>query len=326
MNKGPNGRFLYELRPDCSVYEMGTIASDAHRLDLSRADLVFEIKKELSADPFAEKAPDSKAEENTFVNNTSEILGQITAYASSILGSQYRTHAFMVLITGNLARLIRWDRSGAIVSDRIKFDEEPHLVKFLTQYDRANDEVRGRDTTVTPPTDEEISNAKNVVPELQEELSFLAITIPEPANGSKRRFIIPHPEPYPDIPVGRWTRPSFAFDVRDSCRVLLKDSWRVLVKDISPEGKIYELLHSHGVPNVPRCLLAADVGDDRHKSRTDEIKNTFFRNHVCWKIIPHQHYRMALGTIGTQLKNFRCTKDFVQAIFAALKGKVTVFF
>jgi hypothetical protein len=43
-------------------------------------------------------------------------LGQITAYATSILSTQYRTHTFMVFIVKDYAMFLRWDRSGAVVT------------------------------------------------------------------------------------------------------------------------------------------------------------------------------------------------------------------
>jgi hypothetical protein len=47
--------------------------------------------------------------ENPFLNTTMaghEVVGQITAYASFILGSQYHTHMFLVLIFKKFTRLI----------------------------------------------------------------------------------------------------------------------------------------------------------------------------------------------------------------------------
>jgi len=40
------------------------------------------------------------------------------------MGAQYRTHIFSVLICEDYARLIRWDRGGAIVTEPIKYNEE----------------------------------------------------------------------------------------------------------------------------------------------------------------------------------------------------------
>jgi len=71
------------------------------------------------------------------------------------------------------------------------------------------------------------------------------------------------------------------------------------------------------------CLLAVDIGDDLvHGSRTDKVKNKYFRDHICWKLTPHQHYRIVLGTIGRELRDFCCTKEFVITMSAALKGEI----
>jgi len=37
----------------------------------------------------------------------SQVLGQMTAYAMLIMGTQYRTHTFSVLIVNDIARLLR---------------------------------------------------------------------------------------------------------------------------------------------------------------------------------------------------------------------------
>jgi hypothetical protein len=141
---------------------------------------------------------------------------------------------------------------------------------------------------------------------------------------SNQHFIIPSPESTvtPDIPVGRWTRASFAYDKQNGRRVLLKDSWRVLLGGVKPEGEIYRLLHEKRVPNISSYSLAGDVGNETyHRSRTDEIVDQNFEH---WKLTPHRHYRIVLHTVGKRLEDFNCTREFVQAMFAALKGKMTI--
>ncbi|KAF8498044.1 hypothetical protein F5888DRAFT_1567446, partial [Russula emetica] len=134
-------------------------------------------------------------------------------------------------------------------------------------------------------------------------------------------YIISSPEPRPDIPVGRWTRSLFALDVKEKCRVLVKDSWRVLLKDIKPEGELYDLLHWGKVDNIPSCLLAGDVGADiYHQTQTHKVGND-----MNYKLTPHRHYRIVLGTIGRKLEEFKCTREFVNAMYAALKGEMTIF-
>ncbi|KAA1477023.1 hypothetical protein DENSPDRAFT_854072 [Dentipellis sp. KUC8613] len=77
--------------------------------------------------------------------------GQIIAYASANLELQFRTFVFSVLILGRFARLIRWDRSGAIVTRRIDYVEDPKpLVEFLWRYNFLSDAQRGYDGSVKP--------------------------------------------------------------------------------------------------------------------------------------------------------------------------------
>jgi hypothetical protein len=291
LNKLP-----FDLKPDCSVY-----TNDKYKgkgLIFSLVDFIIEFKK--GSDPFVDpesepKSPEnfnpepafSKEELNPFVCPTSSRLcnlGQITAYATSILSAQYRTHMFMVFIVKNYARLLRWDRGGAVVTEPIYFNDQPHLFDFFIRYHIADREARGHDSTVKLPNNDEIILAKAVVPELAEAKSFLAIDI------SDRRYIIQGPELRQGIPVGRWTRVSFAYDIEENCRVLLKDSWRVLLPDIQPEGEIYRLLHRRQVPNIPRCVLASDVDDDtHHRSRTHEVIDKCKTPQPCWDITPHRH-------------------------------------
>jgi len=129
----------------------------------------------------------------------------------------------------------------------------------------------------------------------------------------------------PDVPVGRWTRSSLAFDVQTERRVFLKDSWRILAKDIEPEGEIYHQLHEKKVPNISSCLWAGDVGNESHRSQTDEVIDKCAIRQSYWRLTPHRHYRIVLGIIGKKLEKFECTWEFVNAMSAALKGKITVF-
>jgi Fungal protein kinase len=174
------------------------------------------------------------------------------------MGAQYRTHMFMVLIVKDYARLIRWDRSGAVVTESIKFNEQRHLYDFFIRYNVAEREACGHDSTVGVPSDAEVARAKSIVPELEDKRSFLTLTI------SDQRFVIHSPKSLLHVPVGHWTRVSFAFDIGNECRVLLKDSWRVLLDGIMPEGDIYLQLREGGVPNIPRCLLYSDVGHNNY--------------------------------------------------------------
>jgi Fungal protein kinase len=186
----------------------------------------------------------------------------------------------------------------------------------------AQPEARGHDSTVGSAKPHEIGLAKATVPELAKANSFLAVT------ASDGRFIIRGPDAQPAVPVGRWTRTSFAYDVNNKRRVILKDSWRIRADDIEPKGKIYEILHANHVPNIPHFSCAGDVGDDpHHQTRTDEVfEKGCISRHSCWEpITRHRHYRIVLLTVGRKLEEFKDTKEFVEAMLAALKGGMTIF-
>jgi Fungal protein kinase len=317
-------KFPFELKPDCSVYASG---QNKNHFDPFCVDFVVEFKKKWK-DPFVD-IPSDGGSFGPFLSSegqTHEVLGQLTAYATAILSAQYRTHTFMVFIFKAHARLIRWDRTGALVTKAIPFNEESYLFDFFIRYDIADNEARGRDSTVSLPAEGEINCAKTIVPEFSDITSFLAITTQDQDTYTSSRFIIPRPGLRPDIPVGRWTRSSLACDIKRKRRVYLKDSWRVLLKDIEPEGEIYRRLHEKKVPNISSCLWAGDVGiDTYHRSQTDKLVNKYFSLQSYWRLTPHRHYRIVLGVVGRKLEKFNRTWESVNAMYAALKGKITIF-
>jgi hypothetical protein len=321
LAKPPHTKFPYDLKPDCSVYDVKYEKDvlDAP-VDLPRVDFVIEFKR--GSDPFG----DSSGQPVPFASPKGDALknlGQLTAYAASILSAQYRTHMFMVFIMNDYARLIRWDHSGVVFTKPILFNTESYLFDFFIRYDFSDREARGHDITVCPASSDDVTSAKKNIPGWPAG-ECLDVTI------SNQHFIIPSPGPTPDIPVGRQTRVSLAYDKRNERKVFLKDSWRVLLDGIISEGDTYDILYQKKVPNIPSYLLSEDVGDATyHRSRTDIIVDdenfelSDYRPH--WKLTSHRHYRIVLRTIGKKLEKFNCTREFVTAMSAALKGKTIIF-
>ncbi len=157
--------------------------------------------------------------------------------------------------------------------------------------------------------------------ELASAKSLLAVTVANPTHPQQSsRYIICGPCTRPNIPAGRWTRTSVAYDVQRKKRILLKDSWRVLLDSITPEGEIYAKLHQNSVPNIPFCSRAGDVGDDtHHKSWTHKFVSAC-GGHM--QLTPHWHYRLVLDTIGWKLERFSCSWEVVNAIHASLVGEL----
>jgi len=326
----PKNDFVYLCQPDCSVFARPVASDDSDPLpppppitgyDASRVEFVVEFKSSPSHDPFV--VPNKQSSKRYPLISTTatahEVVGQITAYAAQILSSQYRTHLFTILICKDSARLIRWDRAGAIVTEPISYDNDSYLHDFLTRYDDATPKTRGHDSTVADAHPKDVKCAKSVVPELTKENSFLLITIPD-GSPTPKHYVVPRPRARHDIPTGRWTRASIAYDVQRNQRVFLKDSWRVLIDGVKPEGEVYDMLHKNQVPNVPRCSLGRDIGDQLHRSYTDTVVETYIGyNPPCFT--PHRHYRLVLDTIGEKLHEFKTSRQMVKAVRAAVHGK-----
>ena len=77
-------------------------------------------------------------------------LEQMIKRIVDIWNQQSRTHIFSVSIAGSMARFLRWDRSGTIVTNAFDIRQKPELLKdFQTLYYRSSREARGYDTTVS---------------------------------------------------------------------------------------------------------------------------------------------------------------------------------
>jgi hypothetical protein len=83
--------------------------------------------------------------------SANKTIGQIATYVAIQMGCQYRTHAFLVLIVKDYARLTRCDRSGVIFSGPIYYNAQPELLDFFERYNVATPEVRGNDRFVSKP-------------------------------------------------------------------------------------------------------------------------------------------------------------------------------
>jgi|SRR6266850_1677183 len=111
-------------------------------------------------------------------NQSSEAMrtmGQIGTYVTIQMDLQYRTHTFFVLIIGEYARLMCWDRSGILFTDPTYYNKHSELVELFERYDTALPEVRGSDKFVEPALPEEISAALVMRPDTMTPL--LAVSI-----------------------------------------------------------------------------------------------------------------------------------------------------
>jgi hypothetical protein len=269
---------------------------------------------------------------NPFVKDSTEAistLGQMTSYVTSHLGSQFRTHAFFVLIVHNYTRIIRWDHGGAVVTVPIRFNEEDHLFNFFIRYNYADSYIRGSDSSVRAPKPKELRDATQCINEFRDPGSdrgkakkFLVVSVP--SGEESNHFVIEAPFATISPPTGRATRPFIAYDIFRKKRVFLKDSWRININDMPREGDSYTILHKERVPNIAECLDSGDIGDGTYHSTQTHLfvdADWVTSPKPVVEFTPHRHYRIVLDTIGIPLEQFKCSRDMVRAIRASLIGE-----
>jgi hypothetical protein len=208
VDVAPYNDFPFSCQPDCSVYERN--CGHKEGLNFALIDFFIEFKTLQGDDPFLHQSGPNDfqtVEWNPLMSTTTSaraVAGQITSYTAMLLSTQYRTHTFSVLVVGDYARLIRWDRASAVIIEPIYYNKDPSLFDFLLRYDHANTAMHGHDTTVGLPTADEERNARTL-DDLVDAKSLLLISIQHPSSLQSSHYIISSPHAQPAIPKGRWT-------------------------------------------------------------------------------------------------------------------------
>ena len=319
--------FPFKIKPDLSIY--CTDSSPGAATDSSKAEIFIEFKWNSIDDPFGEiryiECPKGGAPLKSFLHDTktgTDTLGQITAYAAAQLGSQFRTHIYSILIVKDTARIIRWDRSGAIVTEAIKYNESPLLTEFFRRYSKAPPDMRGKDQSVSCPTFTEAVAARQAL-NIDNTEPLVKLSIPG-IDGSLLYYVASAPRATFYTPPGRATRGFPSYDPRFSRVVFLKDSWRVDLRDIWEEGKIYARLAEANVRNIPNCVASGNISTDKYhamKTCNYTAKSWACHSHSDAHFIPHRHYRLALDIIGRSLITFKSSYEMVAAVRDAMIGE-----
>ncbi|TFY59276.1 hypothetical protein EVG20_g7849 [Dentipellis fragilis] len=316
----PDKTFPYSTKPDISIIPKRSDASELPNTNWTNIQLFIE-RKPHSSDPFHDPAPGADRKEHQFVKTGSKEAtksrGQMIAYASAQLTMQFRQFCFsMSIINGDEARLMRWDRGGAIVSERFNFVKDPApLLEFFWRFNHLSPEQRGMDPSVSPATAEEVAMAVEAKIAAEGD-PVHKMHIKNDADKVDHYYLVSRPTAYSIGVCGRSTRGYIAMDMETKGRVWLKDSWRIDTPEMPKEFKIYEKLREKKVSNVPKCHCGGDIG--KQKTRTHEFQDSTWR---CGKhrIMPHHHYRLALEVIvGHPLHKYKSTKELCVVILDAL--------
>ena len=199
------------------------------------------------------------------------VLGRNVAFASELFARQQRLFCFSIFVIGSTARLLRWDRSGVVVSRSFDYKSHPESLRdFLRRFDAATAEQRGYDPSVTRASlYEEEMFAKRIREEVAFQLGLDEVTknaeLDEAMSEHYSRgrvmrmevynerlnkyepFLICKPVQSPTSMAGRATRGYWGVKVDEvgAHKVFfIKDNWRPTDKALRREEDAYEELNN----------------------------------------------------------------------------------
>ncbi|EEB91247.1 hypothetical protein MPER_10427, partial [Moniliophthora perniciosa FA553] len=309
-----------KVKPDITAYDKD--ASLARPMDLTKAEITVEVKIDPGDDAFLDspsgEATEGKqsAHENPTIQG-GDTRGQITTYATAQLAAQYRTHAFSVLIIKDKARLIRWDRAGAIFTSLFDYRKTDYLMKFFYRYNYATSGARGLDESVTIPhdlDDELVSEARKALGcSPNDPLYRFEVVDETPGERSgKVNYYLGGAPTFKGTKslTGRSTRGIVVYDIQNRKVAYLKDTWRVCGTEyeVDKEGETYRKLNAARVRNVPTILAYGDVGNDQwHRTQTDIFARRGPR--PLGQLRGHRHSRLVLKEVGRDLTSFETVAE-----------------
>ncbi|KAI0090924.1 hypothetical protein BDY19DRAFT_664127 [Irpex rosettiformis] len=288
---GPTDRDDQEHRDENSLGEHdGEVIPQKQPFDWQYDGLIVEFKSTEAEDPFCslEDAKECDSFQKTD-RRSRRTLCKLANYTWDSFSYQHRVHLFMLFIAGNVARFIRWDRAGAIVSASFDYVEDSKpLMRFLGSFAKLDDAQRGWNTTVSRPLPNEVEEFRAAINSwierhggvevvrrrfpgaestLDEEYSTYKITV-KPEIGKSQTLIVRRPFSQSGNLVGRATRTYFAYSTTPRIVVFYKEGWRVEADVDHSETTAYRKLKEGNVQHIPTILCAGDVIVDESPLRT----------------------------------------------------------
>ncbi|TFK79591.1 hypothetical protein K466DRAFT_592319 [Polyporus arcularius HHB13444] len=250
------------------------------------------------------------------------------SYAALIFTKQHRAHLFTVVLFGEMARIIRWDHSGVVVTKKFNYFSEPvKLGRFLWRLCHLSATQRGHDPTVASVRSKTLDDdlmerrAKEPIHEGDHEIGqhariLFAQSIANKSDRCKitvdgRDFLVGRPHFASPELAGRGTRCYVAIDCDhpDGPFVYLKDAWRVAHDGIEREGDVLAFLNDETLPGgrvdgVPTLTVSQDVWKALHPDQHSECP-----------LKTHRHYRIVVEEDAAELVYliYLCIKAHGQA-------------
>ena len=328
-------------RVDCAMYRTNHAPSlSEENSNWAAVDVPIELKPDdVKDDPFDDDAKDFEPSGG----HRKENLGQILSYCALVCAKQHRTHLFTAIIFGNMARLVRWDRAGVVVTRKFNYVENPHMLgRFFWRIARLCDAQRGYDPTatflvteseeyraMTRRAEEPRKIGKHAYQEHARRLFKASLAnlaerwkLKVGDGPTARYFLTGNPHFIASGLAGRGTRGYVALDCDDldGPFVFLKDCWRVVAERIKPEGETLEVLNDPAtgkIEGIPTLVCHGDVEDQVTISQ--DVWQEQNPGEKC-RLKTHRHYRIVVKEVGLPMSYFRNGKELVYLLAGCIKG------
>ncbi|KAF7439772.1 hypothetical protein PC9H_000108 [Pleurotus ostreatus] len=334
----PNSKSGAKLRPDLSVRDKQDVIDPNSPTQLDNPLCGGEVKDTL-VEMFSDVGPLFELE--TFT--AQQARGQLATYAVEFCARQHRTHLFFLYIYYPCARLIRFDRAGALVSARFNFTHDcTPLIRFFSRFSKMTSVQRGYDPTVQTADELEtklgLERLKEWAPDPKYERPVFKMEVYEDQkqaggdNGAKkpnpRKFLVWGALADPESPLGRATRGYPALEVTDGLEkakdapiMFLKEQWRSKAIERG-EMAILRELNKHGIKHVPTIVCGGDLPGQ--VTQTDVFANEIGRTGGK-PIDQRAHVRFVVQEVGRPLECFSSSNEMFQAIHDAFQGHKQAF-
>ncbi|TFK67806.1 hypothetical protein BDN72DRAFT_822011 [Pluteus cervinus] len=292
--------------PDISVY-FKTPSFLRTAYDFKKVELSIELRQNDADDPF-----DDDGESFHRVGDAAKAtLAQLFLYATAHFASQFRTHVFSVLVLPTYARLLRWDRNGVIVTEKIDLEHTNIIPQFFGRLQYTTTRIRGLDETIRPAVltvaqGKAIRKALNVGPKvtlLQVDVAGRTFILPELLSTTRKL----------DSPFGRQTACFRVYDpVQKKC-FFAKDTWRIWTPVQKAEHEILERLLSKGVKHIPILECGGDIDPTggTHQTISEDFMEMVWSK-CAWRAThTYRHYRIVLEELQGHVSECKIIKQVV---------------
>ncbi|KAL6301547.1 hypothetical protein BKA93DRAFT_919788, partial [Sparassis latifolia] len=324
-------------KPDVALYRNTERPTD-NRPNWNVQRLHFEFKRHYNRDdPFDDSSDDFE----DVANNRIDKRGQFIQYAATLFERQQRCFCFTVMMLGRWARLCRWDRSGAIISEKFDYVDSRHLVEFLWRFAHLSPVDQGDDPTARPipkhsgdadlmrdkakPRREKCGHIREYFREsLDESWTWWRLKIDVPVGGAdstahevRGEYLVGKPHFSSHSMAGRGTRGYVAIDCKTGDFVWLKDAWRVDHAGIEKEGDILHRLNDLKIGNIPTMLQHGDILQQHTLSQDYWLSPDPTMTNPL-KL--HTHYRLVEKEVCRPMRDFKHGQELTRLVYDCMSA------